>query len=266
MSNINYNATGEQRKTLVHSMSEILGEDAAYQGAPSFAYSIDGYTVSRDGLVTCPDTAAPEEIDQLVSALRERGFTPADSEETETETTVSENVTPARVEPENAADLDTFTVEMPRIGFSEEAYGNLQKIIASKAALLKKAIGTDTLCVEMSADKLLFPWFTLHGLDGEADAYTRLIAAMYKMAKEQKRVTAKECSAENEKFTMRLFLIRLGFIGDEYKTARKILLRNLTGNSSWKSGHRPEPVTDGNNNEAPAATAAEAEGGAPYEQ
>lgn len=49
---------------------------------------------------------------------------------------------------------------------------------------------------------------------------------------------------ENAKYEMRLFLIRLGFIGDEYKTARKILLRNLTGNSSWKSGHQPEQNTD----------------------
>lgn len=63
---------------------------------------------------------------------------------------------------------------------------------------------------------------------------------MCKMAKGQKRVVAKECAADNEKFAMRLFLIRLGFIGDEYKTARRILLRNLTGNSSWRSGHRPE--------------------------
>ena len=39
---------------------------------------------------------------------------------------------------------------------------------------------------------------------------------------------------------MRIFLIRLGFVGDDYKKARKILLRNLSGNSSWKSGHRPE--------------------------
>ena len=243
MSNINYNVTGEQRKTLVHAMSEILGEDAIYQGAPSFAYAVDGYTVSQDGAVTCPVQASREEIEQLIAALREQGF-----------------------EPKNVEDLYAFTVEMPRSGFSEEAYGNLQKIIASKAALLKKAIDTDTLSVEMSADKLLFPWFTLHGLDGEADAYTRLVAAMCKMAKEQKRVTAKERKVANDKFTMRLFLIRLGFIGDEYKTARKILLRNLTGNSSWKSGHRPEPAANDNHDEAPAAPAAEAEGGAPYEE
>lgn len=60
------------------------------------------------------------------------------------------------------------------------------------------------------------------------------------MARTQKRVTAKEKDTQNDKFTLRLFLIRLGFIGDEYKTARKILLGNLTGNSSWKSGHRSE--------------------------
>ncbi len=60
------------------------------------------------------------------------------------------------------------------------------------------------------------------------------------MAKEQTRVTATEKPVVNEKYAMRLFLIRLGFIGDEYKSARKILLKNLSGNSSWKSGKHPE--------------------------
>lgn len=215
---IQYNLTGEPRKALVRAISEVLGEDAIYQGAPSFAYTVDDYTISRDGIVTCPDNATREEIDRLADALREQGYTPA-------------NVEDGR---------STFTAEMPREGFSEEAYGNLQKIIASKATLLRKAIGTDRLDIETTVETFRFPWFTLHGLDGEADAYTRLIAALCQMAKNQKRVTAKERDSGNDKFTMRLFLIRLGFIGDEYKTARKILLRNLTGNSSWKSGHRPE--------------------------
>lgn len=220
---IQYNLTGEPRKALVRAISETLGEDAIYQGAPSFAYTVDGYSISRDGTVTCPDDATSEEINRLADALREQGYTPANIED----------------------DASTLTMEMPREGFSEEAYGNLQKIIASKATLLKKAIGTDRLDIETTAETLRFPWFTLHGLDGEADAYTRLIAALCQMAKSQKRVTAKERDSGNDKFTMRLFLIRLGFIGDEYKTARKILLRNLTGNSSWKSGHRPEQAVAG---------------------
>ena len=271
MSNINYNVTGEQRKTLVHAMSEILGEDAAYQGAPSFAYSIDGYTVSRDGLVTCPDIATPEEIDQVVSALRERGFIQADAGETETETVkpedaALENAEAATVEDTAPEGPPTMEVTLPRDDFSDEACDRLQKIIASKADLLKKALGTDSVDIEITPQSVRFPWFTLHDIDGESEAYTSLAEALFKMAKDQKRVTAKECSTENEKFTMRLFLIRLGFIGDEYKTARKILLRNLTGNSSWKSGHRPEPAANDNNNEASTTPAVEAEGGAPYEQ
>lgn len=271
MSNINYNVTGEQRKTLVHAMSEILGEDAAYQGAPSFAYNIDGYTVSRDGLVTCPDAATPEEIDQLASALRERGFIQADAGETETETVepedaALENAEAATVEDTAPEGPPTMEVTLPRDDFSDEACDRLQKIITGKAALLKKALGTDSVDIEITPQSVRFPWFTLHDIDGESEAYTSLAEALFKMAKNQKRVTAKECSTENEKFTMRLFLIRLGFIGDEYKTARKILLRNLAGNSSWKSGHRPEPTASDNNNEASAASAAEAEGGAPYEQ
>ena len=106
--------------------------------------------------------------------------------------------------------------------------------------MLKKAIGTETLEIEMSQEKLFFPWFTLHDLVGEADAYTKLIAALYNMAKTQKRVVARARETPNEKFAMRLLLVRLGFIGDKYKAARKFLLRNLTGNSSWKDGHPPK--------------------------
>lgn len=217
MNCLDYNVTGEQRKKLVRAISEILGEDSVYQGAPSFAYSVDGYTISRNGQVTCPDTATREDISQLIAALREQGF-----------------------ELENTADdPDRLVVEMPRAGFSAAALDNLQKIIASKAELFKKAIGTDTLEVETTAEKLRFPWFTLHGLEGEADAYTKLIAGICDMAKRQKRVVARERAITNEKFTMRVFLIRLGFIGPEYQTARTLLLRNLTGNSSWLSGPPP---------------------------
>lgn len=239
MSKLNYNVTGERRKALVRAISEIIGKDAVYQGAPTFAYTVDGYTISRDGRVSCPDSASRADLEHLTSALREQGFIPENAGE----------------EP------DTFVVEMPRAGFSEEAYGNLQKIIASKAALLKRAIGTDTLEVETTEEKLVFPWFTLHGLEGEADAYTRLIAALCNMAKTQKRVTARERDVQNDKFTMRLFLIRLGFIGEEYKAARKILLRNLTGNSAWRAGHAPERTAI-----TVTTPALAAEGGAPYEK
>ena len=218
MNTLDYNVSGEKRKQLVRAMSEILGEDAAYQGAPSFAYCVDGYTVSRNGLVTCPDTATHEEVAQLVEALREQGFVPENVED----------------------DSPVFTVELPRTGFTATALDNLKKIVASKAELFKRAIGAETLEIVITEDRVRFPWFTLHGLEGEADAYTKLIAGICDMAKRQKRVVARERPITNYKFTMRVFLIRLGFIGPEYQTARTLLLRNLTGNSSWLEGPPPE--------------------------
>ena len=164
----------------------------------------------------------------------------------------------------NSDEENTLTIEMPKTGFTDISLDNLQKIIASKAALLKKALGTDKLAVIDTGDTLKFPWFALHGLVGEADAYSRLVAAMCGMAKKQKRVTAKERDTGNDKFDMRLFLVRLGFIGVEYKAARRILLRSLTGNSSWKSGHAPERPAPGTNTEDRTAPQPETEGGEDY--
>ena len=83
---------------------------------------------------------------------------------------------------------------------------------------------------------LKFPWFRAD-LDGDSvAAYSQFVGALCTAAKEQKRVTAKEKPVDNEKFAFRVFLIRLGFVGDEYKAARKILLHNLSGNSAFKNG------------------------------
>ena len=235
----NYNLSGSNRKPLVEAISQILDRPAVYQGAPSFSYIIGDFTVDRNGVLSHDSDIHPDFAAVLISDLLERGF--------EAERVAIDNMAEVFDAGENvpseASNTDTpdkLTIEIPNIGFTPEMRENLKKIVASKATLLKQALETDDLPIVELDGKITFPWFTLHDIDGEADAYNRLIAAICKMAKTQKRVTAVEKPIENAKFTMRLFLIRLGFIGNEYKTARKILLRNLTGNSSWKSGHRPE--------------------------
>lgn len=57
------------------------------------------------------------------------------------------------------------------------------------------------------------------------------------MTKNQQRVSRTEKEVDNEKYAFRCFLLRLGFIGAEYKTERKILLSKLTGSSAFKSGN-----------------------------
>lgn len=271
---INYNVTGADRKALVRAMVELLGEPPVYQGAPSFAYAVGGYRVDKDGMVSVPEDTSSEDIRKLVDALREKGFQPdvTDAAEAPEPTDTTDVTEQAEADDAEMSFMD-YRIEVSHSGFTPEAEENLRRIIASKAPLLKKALETDSLDLVFTDNAIRFQWFTLHGVDGEADAYNRLVTAMCKMAKEQKRVVAKESATDNEKFAMRLFLIRLGFIGDEYKTARRILLRNLTGNSSWRSGHRPEraePAPTEGVEPAPADTAAEVsadgKGGVPYEQ
>lgn len=252
----NYNLHGSDRKPLIEAMSQMLGLQAVYQGAPSFAYTVGDYTVDRNGVLSYGSNIHPDFAAVLVNDLQERGFaaekiTVGDaateehaanktgSEDASLEETVTESTGTPETAP-NIVEQNIFTVEIPDTGFTPEARENLKKIVASKATLLEQALETDDLPIVELDGRIAFPWFTLHGLEGETDAYSRLIAAICSMAKRQKRVTAVEKPEENAKYAMRLFLIRLGFIGDEYKTARKILLRNLTGNSSWKSGHKPE--------------------------
>jgi flagellar motor component MotA len=68
----------------------------------------------------------------------------------------------------------------------------------------------------------------------QKSAYTHFIAHLVSLAKNLKRVNATAKEAENEKYAFRCFLLRLGFIGDEYKEVRKVLLKNLAGQSAFK--------------------------------
>ena len=56
------------------------------------------------------------------------------------------------------------------------------------------------------------------------------------MAQRQKRVIPTAADTDNDKYTFRCFLLRLGFIGNDYKATRKVLLKNLTGNSAFRHG------------------------------
>lgn len=208
---IKYNVTGARRKELVQAVSEIADWPVTYKGAPTFAYEIGDFTIDKDGTLIFDDMTDSELVEKLIEGLEQRGF---------------------RFEEHS----DSLVIEMPLEGFTDTALENLDRLIASKAALIKKAIGTDALPVERTETTLRFPWFKFNPDPDQVSAYTHFISALCAAAKEQKRVTAKEKPIENEKFAFRVFLIRLGFIGAEYKTTRKILLKNLSGNSAFKNG------------------------------
>ena len=95
----------------------------------------------------------------------------------------------------------------------------------------------------MKEDRVAFPWFSEVDPDS-AKAYMNFIAALCRMSKEAKRVTATEKEVENEKYAFRCFLLRLGFIGAEYKMDRKILLKNLTGSSAFRNGGASHEISE----------------------
>lgn len=79
----------------------------------------------------------------------------------------------------------------------------LEKIIAGKASLLKKAIGTDTLTVKTSVEKISFPWFPYTQDSDEIRAYTELVTKLCEMTNRQKRVgTVKGTDNENTPFAV----------------------------------------------------------------
>ena len=69
---------------------------------------------------------------------------------------------------------------------------------------------------------------------GELKAYIQLCLAMSQLAKMLRTASPKQQQDENPKYAFRCWMLRLGFIGEEFETARKILLRNMEGNASWR--------------------------------
>lgn len=225
---IKYNAAGTRRKELVKVIADTTGAQARYMGMPTAAYEIDYFTVTKDGELIFDDRADSEEIEHLLEAIAAAGFEyePQEGEKPEDEE-VSETG-------ENTAQGETasLTVEIP---LDKVKVGNLTKLLEAKGSLIRKALDISDTKIEVKEDRVSFPWFSEVDAD-EAKAYTHFIAALCEMSRNAKRVTATEKEVDNEKYAFRCFLLRLGFIGAEFKAERKILLKNLTGSSAFRNG------------------------------
>lgn len=229
--NITLNAT--DRKPLVKAISELTGEKAVYMKTPTYAYKIGDYTVTREGNLEAPDGLDAETLQQLKDTLESAGYQPEGIE-----------VPEATAEDSSENEITGICISMPRSIFTDANLENLKGIIAAKRSLICKALGTDDLPLEITDTKVSFPWFPGQPDADSVKAYDTFICKLCEMARNQKRVSATEKQVDNEKYAFRCFLLRLGFIGNEYKTKRKILLKNLTGSSAFKSGAKKEVSSD----------------------
>lgn len=210
---IKFKVTGSKRKQLVTTIAEITGFKAEYQYTPTYAYQIGPYTVTKDGTLLFEQSTPSQE---LLAQLAKQGFT---SDEIEEEINLNLSF--------NRADLDDETIE------------HLRQIVWAKNNLIKAALGIEKLPLKVTEDSLTFPWFKDIKPENAA-AYQQFISHLIAYAKDRKRVTAQPKEYENPRYAFRCFLLRLGFIGPEYKTTRKILLSKLTGSCAFKEVKQDE--------------------------
>lgn len=224
---LHFNVTKDKRKAMVQAIEKEIGGKAKYLGVPSCAYQIGSFTVGKNGELEFGDFDDIDEVAPIIDACVEAtGVSPAEWDNNE------KGAKEADCEPNKGAESEDIglTVSIP---LNKVAVGNLTSLLDAKGNLIRKALGITDLRIEVEEDKVSFPWFEEVEPD-EALAYTKFIAALCEMSVNQKRITAKPKENENEKYAFRCFLLRLGFIGDEYKADRKILLSKLEGSSAFK--------------------------------
>lgn len=178
---------------------------------------------------------------------------------------------PVPTEQPTLQDVDELTISLPMAGHTAQSIRNFLNLMYSRGPLLNKAMGTNfsvsnslldaleqasTRTVEEMLDELeeyrLGAGTT--GMTGisitaekisltfagpltqeKVSAYTELCSAMNRMAVTQKRIQAKTVNDANEKYALRIWLIRLGLNGDEHKAIRKLLMQNLSGHAAFRT-------------------------------
>ena len=252
------------RKQLVKAIAEITGARPVYKFMPTCAYEIDFFTVTKEGTLEFPDRSDTEIVERVLDGLAEGGFeivssvyengesestdaceeTPTqpdtaeitETEEVYEEAEITEDTAAQPDTEETAESVDRFSISLRRDFFDEADFAKLDRLIDSKSELFKMAFKTDDLSYEKTDDKVTFAWFPWEGDADEAFAYSLFIDKLTAHVKEQKRVNVSKTQTDNPKFAMRVFLIRIGMVGNEYKAARKVLLRNLEGSSAYRKG------------------------------
>ena len=247
------------RKDVVKAVSGILGQPSKYMGVPTCTYQIGNCTIDRSGAVETEDEKTAE---MVRAGLLEQGLIES-----------------------LQAEVEETTVSLPVEGMTAEGLKNLIFLTRSKQYLINRAFAEDVFRVptalveelgstEIPDAETFLQTFQNHAegcrgigfQDGKitftlptADdpdmikAFTHLTAAMVQQAKEQKRISPKETIEENEKYYMRIWLLRLGFGGKEGKEVRDLLMKKLKGHSAFRTEENKQRWQEARRNEREAA-------------
>ena len=244
-----FKITGIERKHVASTIGEAIGQVVSYAGAPSFSYQAGGWFIDRESIVTTPDTLIEDKyaIRSVLDALKAAG------------TIVTGNGT------------TTFLLD----GHTGNTLRNVVNLIWSKQSLLTKALDRHTDIVPASlvnainavpidtledfakvvndgidaariegdseldfnlAEKTISFSFSYASLDfDEVAAFITLCRQINEQAKNQKFSSTKQKETTNDRYSMRCFLLKLGFVVEAFKTERKVLLARLDGNAAFRT-------------------------------
>lgn len=253
---MNIRLATENRKAAALRLAEIIGGTSRYTKVPRCAYEVGPYFLEKDGAITVPEDA---DLQPLRTLAEEGLVEPFEAEAKPQAQDADTAATAPDIAAREAEEADGLTVSLPMDGFSESSIDNLKKLVEAKAGLIKKALNADRLDIETTDDRVSFPWWDRMPERDEVQTYMSFIAALCKMAKEAKRVTAKEAEVESEKYAFRCFLLRLGFIGSDSKAQRKILMQRLSGTAAFPNKEKADAFSAAQKAKRDAAKTAETE-------
>ncbi|MCD2347198.1 virulence-related protein [Clostridium guangxiense] len=233
-----------ERKEIVKLLGEHFGVKPKYMGAPSFAYQIE----TTEGVMIIDKAGKVENSEGVVIELEE----------------LLRNSEEVQVKEEAEDSEVTFLME-EHTGISLR---NLINMIASKQTLIKKAMEIENdivteafikgindvrivgvedfkiVAIEIGLEKCqgikfdfkkgILQFKFVESFENTKTA-NQFAEALNESSKKIKYSSAKERQTDNEKYTFRTWLLRLGFIGNRYKEARNQLLKNLNGNGSFRN-------------------------------
>lgn len=213
---LKYEMKGAERKKLVQAIEDLTGYKAKYLGMPSAAYEIGAFTVSKEGTVTSTANENLEGLEKILAG--DYGISLKTSEPVATQGL-------------------TVAITRNKVNLSK-----VEKILGNKGDLIKKALGITDLEIKEDEEKVSFHWF--ENTDKEhLMTYTKFIEALCKMSVNAKRINESSKEVINKKYAFRCFLLRLGFIGDEFKKDRKLLLEKLSGSSAFRNGGHKDEIS-----------------------
>ena len=269
---IKFNIEKSQRKALAQKIGEMIGAEVEYLGVPSCAYEIDFFTLSKDAVLSFSDRSDTEIVEMVLDGLADAGYdseTVTPPEGTDAAEADEPEEADAEPEPNSGFPLNA-SISFSLADHTVQSLTNLICMIHSRGPLISKATGGNFSADKTLADEIgkhefrsvheliafIREWdetnppltgisfdsdkLTFDGFGQEADAdhvqtFMKLAGAMNNMALTQQRVQAKDVDDSNEKYSLRVWLIRLGLNGNDCKADRKRLMENLSGHTAFRN-------------------------------